>query len=48
MKWQKLMESNVSQRKRGLEPVGFLMAFQDDRTSSVRLAWRAFRLCEFR
>ncbi|WP_407972711.1 hypothetical protein ACJ51O_34215 [Burkholderia pyrrocinia] len=38
MKWQKLMDSNAIRRKRGLEPAGFLMAFQDDRTSSVRLA----------
>ncbi|RQU93610.1 phospholipase D-like domain-containing protein [Burkholderia cenocepacia] len=38
MKWQKLMDSNAMQRKRGLELSGFLMAFQDERTSSVRLA----------
>ncbi|VWC72971.1 phospholipase [Burkholderia lata] len=37
-KWQKLMDTNAMQKKRGLEPTGFLMGFQDDRTSSVRLA----------
>ncbi|KUY90439.1 hypothetical protein WS48_03605 [Burkholderia sp. RF7-non_BP1] len=38
MKWQKLMDTNAIQRKRGLEPAGFLMPFHDERTSSVRLA----------
>ncbi|KVL28450.1 phospholipase [Burkholderia territorii] len=38
MKWQKLLDSNAIQRKRGLEPTGFLMPFHDERTSNVRLA----------
>ena len=36
-KWKKLMDNNAAARKRGLEPVGVLQSFNDERTSSVRL-----------